>query len=99
MGGRYTILRLLGTGGMGAVYLVTDSHLASQPMALKEMSNSYLNTPQEKQEALRAFEHEAQLLSKLCHPNLPRVTDFFSEAGKPFLVMDYVQGETLLKIA
>jgi serine/threonine protein kinase, bacterial len=92
---RYRIQKKLGSGGMGAVYLATDSHLSDRLVAVKEMSNSNLKTVTAKQEAVEAFSREAQLLSTLNHPNIPRVIDYFSERGKQFLVMDYVEGETL----
>lgn len=92
--GRYAIQAVLGIGGMGAVYLALDNHL-NTPVALKEMSDSHLRDPLERQKAVDAFRNEATLLSTLCHPNLPRVMDFFSEGGNQFLVMDYVPGQTL----
>jgi serine/threonine protein kinase, bacterial len=92
---RYCIQRRLGSGGMGAVYLATDSHLNEKLVAVKEMSTSGLQNPIEKQEAVEAFSREAQLLSSLNHQNVPRVMDFFSVKGKQFLVMDYVEGQTL----
>jgi serine/threonine protein kinase len=92
--GRYVLQAVLGVGGMGAVYLALDNHL-NTPVALKEMSDSHLHDPAERQNAVTAFRNEATLLSTLCHPNLPRVTDFFAEGDNQFLVMDYVPGETL----
>jgi serine/threonine-protein kinase len=49
----------------------------------------------ERQQAVEAFRREAQLLATLDHPNLPRVTDFLSEEGRHYLVMDFIEGETL----
>ena len=95
--GRYAIQAVLGIGGMGAVYLALDNHL-NTPVALKEMSDLHLRDPLERQKAVDAFRNEATLLSTLCHPNLPRVMDFFSEGGNQFLVMDYVPGQTLAQM-
>jgi len=95
LGGRYLILRKLGQGGMGAVYQATDNHLSDKPVALKEMSDAALVDPVEKGQALDAFRQEARLLSALSHPNLPRVTDYFSQGSRQYLAMDFVEGHTL----
>jgi len=87
--GRYTIVRLLGMGGFGAVYLADDNRLTSRQVAIKE---TFERTP----EAQRQFELEAQLLARLNHPQLVRVTDYFSTpAHELFLVMDYIPGDDL----
>jgi serine/threonine protein kinase len=86
--GRYQIIRLLGQGGFGAVYQAHDRTL-NRPCALKENLET-------SEEVMRQFNREAQLLANLSHPNLPRVTDFFTLAGQgQYLVMDYVEGEDL----
>ena len=81
---RYFIARMLGRGGMGAVYQATDQRLSVQ-CAVKEtfFTDAY---------ALAQFQREAQLLASLKHPRLPRVTDYFDEGGCYYLVMDYVDG-------
>lgn len=90
---RYRIVKLLGQGGFGAVYRVWDIHL-ERPRALKENLG-------ESPDAERQFKREAQLLCDLVHPNLPRVTDYFtlaeqdSESSSAYLVMDYVEGNDL----
>lgn len=93
---RYTILRPLGKGGMGAVYLVEDARIAGRQWAMKEMSEQGIS-PAETQSALTAFQREAQLLAQLDHANLPKVIDFFSEGNRHFLVMEFVPGKTLEK--
>lgn len=93
---RYTILRPLGKGGMGAVYLVEDARIAGRQWAIKEMSEQGID-PAEAQAALEAFQREAQLLAQLDHANLPKVIDFFSERSRHFLVMEFVPGKTLEK--
>jgi serine/threonine protein kinase len=80
---------------MGAVYQVADTRISGKTWALKEMSDAALTNPTEKLQAIEAFRREAELLSQLSHPNIPRVIDFFSERGKLYLVMDFVEGETL----
>ena len=60
------------------------------------MSDAQVN-PSEKAKALQDFRREANLLVPLSHPNLPNVSDFFEEGGKAYLVMEFVEGETLEK--
>jgi WD40 repeat protein len=52
-------------------------------------------SPQDRQEAIGAFKHEANLLATLAHPHLPRIYDYFEEAGRWYLIMDFISGETL----
>lgn len=92
---RYIIIHKIGQGGMGAVYKATDTRLGQKVVAVKELSEANLTDPAEKQQARQAFEQEARILAQLNHPNLPRVTDHFSEAGKQYLVMDFIEGQTL----
>lgn len=94
--GRYELIQKLGQGGMGAVYLAGDRRLSTARWAVKEMSDALITSPLERQQAIEAFKHEAELLARLSHPNLPRVTDHFTEDGKNYLVMEFVPGETLL---
>jgi len=92
---RYTIVSRTGHGGMGAVYETKDTRIVGKRWAVKELSDAALGTPQEKQDAIAAFRQEARMLALLDHPNLPAVSDFFSESGKHYLVMEFVDGETL----
>ena len=79
---RYRIERLLGQGGMGAVYLAADLPLDETPCAVKENADT-------SKEAQRQFKAEAVILARLSHPNLPRVTDHFIEPdGRQYLVME-----------
>ena len=84
---RYRIEKVLGHGGMGAVYLAMDDSLGIQ-CAVKENLN--LSPDSERQ-----FRREASLLASLRHPNMPRVTNHFILGGQQYLVMDYVEGEDL----
>jgi len=93
---RYRILRQIGGGGMGIVYLAQDTRLAGRRCAIKEMSPAQL-APQDRTWATNAFRQEAQMLANLKHPGLASVTDFFPEGGNWYLVMDFVEGETLEK--
>jgi len=87
LNGRYRIERILGHGGMGAVYLATDESLGI-PVAVKENLNV-------SDDAERLFRREATLLASLRHPNLPRVTNHFVLGQEQYLVMDFVEGEDL----
>ncbi len=90
---RYSIESVLGKGGMGAVYLARMEALGGKRVAIKEMTLSVPDGMKDK--ALAQFQTEARLLANLDHPNLVQVTDFFEEGGHHYLVMAYVDGETL----
>jgi serine/threonine protein kinase len=79
---------------MGTVYQAADTHLGGRAVALKELSEQGLS-PQEVAEATDAFEQEAQLLAGLHHPSLPSIYDHFTDGGRWYLVMDFIEGETL----
>jgi serine/threonine protein kinase len=91
---RYRVIRLLGTGGMGAVYYARDPVL-NRDVAIKQLQADPI-TGQLTAERIQAqFQREAQILASLHHPNLPRVTDYFNEDNLHYLVMDYIEGQTL----
>jgi serine/threonine protein kinase len=88
--GPYRTERLLGSGGMGAVYLArrADGQF-DQTVALKVMSPHLAGD-----EFVRGFRNERQLLAALAHPNIARLLDGgVSSAGDPYLVMEYVEGQ------
>lgn len=91
---RYRILRTVGQGGMGAVYQGEDTQLGNRLVAIKEMSQSNVYA-QQAQDAIADFKREAHLLAGLQHPNLPSIHDYFEEAGRWYLVMSFIEGETL----
>jgi serine/threonine protein kinase len=93
--GRYVIVARVGMGGMGAVYRAADTRLGNKAVAIKEMSDAAIPGPQQKQQAIAAFRQEAQMLAHLDHANLPKVTDYFTENSKHYIVMEFVEGETL----
>lgn len=95
---RYVIVRKVGGGGMGAVYQATDQRIPGKLWAVKEMSDAAITNPLDRQRAVDAFRREAQLLATLDHGNLPKVSDYFTEKGKHYLVMDFVQGRTLEQV-
>jgi TM2 domain-containing membrane protein YozV len=89
---RYRVLQTVGQGGMGAVYLAQDTSLGDRLVAIKEMSQS---NNQQGQDAIDSFKREAYLLASLQHPNLPSIYDHFEESERWYLVMSFIQGETL----
>ncbi len=94
---RYLIVGQAGRGGMSAVYQAVDTLSRNRHVAIKEMSQGHLN-PAELAEATARFQQEAALLGSLQHPNLPHIYDGFSEYGRSYLVMEYVDGKTLLQM-
>src|SRR5258708_9321090 len=92
--GRYKMVHEIGKGGFGAVYKAVDTQLAERVVAIKEMSHDHLS-PQESAEATEHFKQEVFLLARLKHPNLPGIYDYFLEAGRWYVVMDFIEGETL----
>jgi WD40 repeat protein len=91
---RYHIFGLVGKGGFGAVYKAADTLFGYRRVAIKEMDQSRLSS-QAVAEAIEAFKGEALLLAGLQHPNIPAIYDYFGEAGHWYLVMDFIEGETL----
>ncbi len=92
--GRYQLEERVGQGGMGAVYKALDTRFNNRPIAVKEMSRAGLSGLQV-QEAEEAFERESRILADLLHPNLPRIYDHFTENERSYLVMDFIEGQTL----
>jgi tetratricopeptide (TPR) repeat protein len=94
LNGRYQLETRIGQGGMGAVYKAVDTRFNNRPIALKEMSQAGLSGLHAK-EAEAAFERESSLLADLLHPNLPRIYDYFTQDERSYLVMDFIEGQTL----
>lgn len=94
LNGRYEIQAVLGEGGMGFVYLALDQTLGGKKVAVKEMA-VHIARPDDKARALRQFREEAHLLASLEHPRLVPVSDFFQESDNAYLVMAFVDGQTL----
>ena len=90
--GRYEIRDGLGSGGMGQVYRATDTRLG-RTVALKILGSDPHNP------AVRRarFEREARAISQLSHPNVCTLYDIGEDGGVSFLVMEYLEGETLAK--
>lgn len=95
---RYEIVGLIGTGGMGAVYLADDERLDGRQCAIKETLLQPNLSAEAAQAARKQFHQEASTLARLDHPGLPKVSDYFSEGERDYLVMDFVPGQNLLEI-
>jgi serine/threonine protein kinase len=93
--GRYRIRERIGQGGMGNIYLADDIRLEGRRCALKEVEHDRTVPAKLLKEARQQFLHEATVLARLDHPNLPKVSDFFSVGQRDYLVMDYIPGKDL----
>ena len=94
VGSRYRVVKALGGGGMKLVYLAEDLRLAARPCALAEMVDSITN-PEMQSQAVAAFQREADMLAALSNEHIPRIYDRFNEQNRHYLVMEFVDGETL----
>jgi eukaryotic-like serine/threonine-protein kinase len=88
--GRYSVLTPLGRGGMGEVYVADDLSL-NRKVALKLLPEAFAADP----ERMARFEREAKLLASLNHPNIAAIYGFEQAEEKRFLVLEFVEGETL----
>jgi nitrous oxidase accessory protein NosD len=91
--GRYQLLRKLGQGGMGAVYLASDTRL-DRDVAIKVLPPESVNDP----DAVARFQREAKALAKLSHPGIVQAYDCEADNGRHFLVMEYVEGTSLAAV-
>ncbi len=96
LNGRYEIVRKIGGGGMGAVYLASDNNLGGVLRAVKEMVQSHIEEAQQ-EKAINDFKRESMILSTLDHPSIPTIYDYFydAEESRFYLVMKYVSGGDL----
>lgn len=92
---RFRIIRLLGKGGMGSVYYAHDPVL-NRYVAIKQLQPALAEADRADEQLRKQFLREAQVLASLHHPNLPRVTDYFIDGELHYLVMDYIEGKSLL---
>src|SRR6185503_16808256 len=90
---RYEIVRRIGGGGMGAVYLAKDRNLGDAPRAVKEMVEAHLD-PSQHEKAIGDFKRESLLLTSLEHPSIPTIYDYFYDGslGRFYLVMKFISG-------
>ncbi len=96
---RYEVVKVLGVGGMGAVYLAQDLRFTGvvRHCAIKEMVISTPD-PHTRRLAMQGFNREANFLVQLNHPGIPKIYDFFNESNRSYLVMEYITGENLESI-
>jgi serine/threonine protein kinase len=95
-GGRYRVLRALGRGGMGAVWLVAQTRAFDRPAVLKEVIDYFDPLdPDARRRAAERFEAEARTLGELKHPGIPDLYAYFSEGEHHYLVMELIEGPSL----
>ncbi len=95
-GDTYRIIRPLGKGGMGAIYLAAQPRAFGRLCVIKEVIDYF--DPTDPEEALKAnqrFEAEARTLAQLKHPGIPDMYGYFSEGGHNYLAMEYIEGDNL----
>ena len=94
---RYQIVRRIGGGGMGAVYLARDKNLGDAPRAVKEMIQQNIDESQH-EKAINDFRRESMLLSSLEHQSIPTIYDYFydDDSSRFYLVMKYISGGDFL---
>jgi len=90
LSGRYRLLSKLGSGGMSTVYLAEDETL-ERSVAVKVMHAGISDQPDQ----IERFRREARAVARLSHPNVVAVIDAGEDAGHPYIVFEYVEGETL----
>ena len=87
--GKYEVIDLIGRGGMGVVYKATDPQL-DRLVAIKMMTGGYDDDP----DLLKRFYREAQATASLQHPNIVTVYNLGDQDGSPYMVMQYLEGES-----
>lgn len=95
---RYQIIEQIGKGGMGNIYLAEDARLKGRKCAVKEVVYETNLSEDVLREAREQFQREASVLARLDHPNLPKVSDYFSIQDNDYLIMDYVPGKDVRSI-
>lgn len=93
--GKYEILKEIGRGGMSVVYLAMDKHLNKQ-WAVKEIRKK--GSGKNDEIVVNSLLAEANMMKKLDHPALPRIVDIIDNGVTIYVVMDYIEGESLDKI-
>lgn len=93
---RYEVLSVHGVGGMGAVYRSRDLRFSAvnKIVAVKEMNNTTPD-PRLRRISIQNFEREANILASLSHPAIPKIFDYFSEGQRSYLILEFIEGDTL----
>jgi len=97
LNGRYKVIELLGSGGMSTVLKANDNKEKDRVRAVKEMACDF-KKHEDRIYAVQKFKEEAAILSRISHPGIPVVTDYFVENDRYYLVMDCIEGKTLEEI-
>ncbi|MBA3914541.1 MAG: protein kinase [Acidobacteriales bacterium] len=92
--GHYTLFEQIGAGGMGVVYRAHDLRL-NRDVAIKVLAPGLLHDDSSR----KRFRHEAEILSRFSHPNVAHVYDFDTQDNLDFIVMEFVEGQVLSKLA
>ncbi|MBC8444742.1 MAG: serine/threonine protein kinase, partial [Chloroflexi bacterium] len=95
---RYKVVEFISQGGMGVIYKAEDLRLDGRMCAVKEMWTDTGTSAQDAEQVQQQFYREANVLARLDHPNLPKVSDYFAENGHDYLVMDFVPGKDLKQV-
>ncbi|MBN1934638.1 MAG: serine/threonine protein kinase [Anaerolineae bacterium] len=95
---RYKILEFISQGGMGAIYKAEDLRLEGRMCAVKEMWIDVNTTGEDTHQVQTQFHREASTLARLDHANLPKVSDYFDQDDRDYLVMDFVAGKDLKQL-
>src|SRR3984885_9441928 len=88
--GKYDVLDIVGRGGMGIVYKATDPGIG-RVVAIKMVTGGFGDDP----ELLKRFYREAQSAGKLQHPNIVTIYDLGDQDSNPYMVMEFLEGESL----
>jgi len=91
--GQYRVVRRLGKGGMGAIYLAQNTRAFDRLCVIKQLIAYY--QPGEERQAEARFETEARTLAALKHPGIPDMYGYFREGGRNYIVMEYIEGQNL----
>ncbi len=94
---RYEILSVIGRGGMGCVYKVADRQRGGKVLAAKELRVGNLAAAK-LDDAVSQFRGEAMILTRLSHPNIPRIYEYFLLRGSYYIIMEYIEGRTLEQV-
>ena len=95
---RYRLTHLVGQGGMGCVYQAEDLRLPGRLCAIKEVQPDLNASADDRTQLHEQFLMEASVLAQLDHPNLPKVSDFFTDDDREYLVQDFVPGDDLKQL-
>ncbi|HUV12425.1 MAG TPA: serine/threonine-protein kinase, partial [Acidobacteriota bacterium] len=92
--GHYRIISRLGGGSMGEVFKAENTHLGNQSVAIKFVSDKIINRPSTRVR----FQRETRAIASLNHPNICAVQDAGEHEGRPYIVMEYVDGKSLKEL-